>query len=323
MVQVRRFHPDDRPAVDRIIALRDRSDGYPALSEHKAIRLGSAAAGGGAEWVLVDAPEAAGGRIFGYAQAAVHRSPLGGTSDRTEIEVVVAPDDIVAGVAADLATGSPDTVDATPAQVGRTMALIKEALADTAGDGIRTVWAWRAADVVAVTALGLAPVRSLLEMRRPLPLVRTWSAPPGIEIRTFRPGSDEDTWLEMNNAAFAGHPENGSLDRSDLAIRMAQPWFDPAGFLMAWGPGNRLLGSCWTKLHDDGVGEIYIVGVAPDGQGAGLGTALVIAALDDLHHRQGAIQAQLYVEEANTGAVAFYQGLGFTTVRTLREYTSG
>ena len=74
-------------------------------------------------------------------------------------------------------------------------------------------------------------------MKRPLgnrPL-RKARVPAGIEIRTFRPGTaDELDWLTTNAEAFADHPEQGRLTAEDLAERMAEPWFDPEGFFVAY-----------------------------------------------------------------------------------------
>ena len=51
---------------------------------------------------------------------------------------------------------------------------------------------------------------------------------PTLEVRAFRPG-DEAELLRVNAAAFAHHPEQGSMDAAELAERMAEPWFDPDG----------------------------------------------------------------------------------------------
>ena len=67
---------------------------------------------------------------------------------------------------------------------------------------------------------------------------------------------------------------------SDLRARMAEDWFDPAGFLLAERPdGGGLLGFHWTKIHPrtgshPSIGEVYVVGVTPQAQGTGLGKAL-------------------------------------------------
>ena len=87
-------------------------------------------------------------------------------------------------------------------------------------------------------------------------------------------GADEDAWLAVNAAAFAGHSEQGRWTRADLLAREAEPWFDPAGFLLAERE-NVLLGFHWTKVHADGMGEVYVLGVDPAAHGLGLGSALL------------------------------------------------
>src|SRR5690606_19417282 len=75
--------------------------------------------------------------------------------------------------------------------------------------------------------LGFSPERRLLIMARPLPADEAPQFPEGIAVGPFRRGVDEQAWLEVNNAAFTGHPENGDLTREDLERRMAMDWFDP------------------------------------------------------------------------------------------------
>jgi mycothiol synthase len=141
-------------------------------------------------------------------------------------------------------------------------------------------------------------------------------------VTNFRMGVDERAWLAANNAAFAGHPENGSMTRRDLERRIAQPWFDPEGFFLAW-EGSEVAGSCWTKVHDDGVGEIYIVGVTPGWEGRGLGSALVCHGLDYLASVRHASQAMLFVEDSNERAIALYEKLGFRHARMLEAFKFG
>ena len=84
--------------------------------------------------------------------------------------------------------------------------------------------------------LGLTLFRELRQMRRPLTdfdAARADSSPPGVSVRTFVPGQDDAAWLAVNAAAFAHHPEQGSLTQRDLDDRMAEPWFDPEGFFLA------------------------------------------------------------------------------------------
>ncbi|MFJ4865818.1 MULTISPECIES: mycothiol synthase [unclassified Streptomyces] len=163
--------------------------------------------------------------------------------------------------------------------------------------------------------LGLTLFRELRQLRRPLtdgaPLPEP-VLPPGVSVRTFVPGADDAAWLAANAAAFAHHPEQGSLTRRDLEDRIAQPWFDPKGFFLAERDGE-LVGFHWTKVHAaERLGEVYVVGVRPGAQGGGLGKALTAIGLRHLA-AQGLPTAMLYVDADNPAALSVYEGLGFTT----------
>ncbi|MEC4576330.1 mycothiol synthase [Streptomyces virginiae] len=163
--------------------------------------------------------------------------------------------------------------------------------------------------------LGLTLFRELRQLRRPLaegaPLPDP-VLPPGVTVRTFQPGTDDAAWLAANAAAFAHHPEQGSLTQRDLDDRIAQPWFDAKGFFLAERDGE-LVGFHWTKVHAaDQLGEVYVVGVLPGAQGGGLGKGLTAIGLQHLA-AQGLPTAMLYVDADNPAALAVYEGLGFTT----------
>lgn len=161
--------------------------------------------------------------------------------------------------------------------------------------------------------VGIEPVRSLHEMRRPLPHDRHAT----IATRPFLPGTDDAEWIQVNNRAFAGHGEQGGWTPDVLRLRMDEPWFDPEGFRIHERDG-RIAGFCWTKLHtelDPVVGEIYVIAVDPDFHGEGLGTELTLAGLDSITAR-GVMVANLYVDAGNTPAVALYDRLGFEIHRT-------
>lgn len=161
--------------------------------------------------------------------------------------------------------------------------------------------------------LGLAPERTLHEMRMVLPLDERAR----IATRAFEPGRDDDEWLAVNNRAFAGHGEQGGWTADTLALRLAEPWFDAEGFRVHERDG-RIAGFCWTKLHrelDPAIGEIYVIAVDPDYQGLGLGRQLTLAGLDAIA-TQGVGVANLYVDADNAAAMALYTRLGFAVRRT-------
>jgi mycothiol synthase len=186
------------------------------------------------------------------------------------------------------------------------------------------LWIWAHGEHPAALRLaqraGLARQRELFQLRRgladPLPV---HDIPPRVKLRAFVPGEDEAEVVQVNNRAFAWHPEQRRWDISELTVREAQPWFDPKGFLLAVDPAGRLLGFHWTKVHPDGFGEVYVLAVDPDAQGTGLGGALTMAGLAHLRE-QGAPEAILYVESDNAAALRTYHKLGFAHHHTDVEF---
>ncbi|MBP2475860.1 mycothiol synthase [Crossiella equi] len=200
--------------------------------------------------------------------------------------------------------------------LGRELA---ESLVARAGQGLR---AWAHGDHPAATRiadhLGFRRARDLWRMRMTftgdLPDRAT---PDGVDLRTFRPGQDEEAVVAVNNRAFSWHPEQGGWTTEDVLTREAESWFDANGFFLAERDG-QLLGFHWTKVHsarpDTGgepIGEVYVVGVDPAAQGGGLGQVLTLAGLRHLREL-GLPAVMLYVESDNTAAIRVYEKLGFS-----------
>jgi mycothiol synthase len=207
-------------------------------------------------------------------------------------------------------------------------ALAEAALGDETVAGSRIlVWVFGADGTAErfMAASGFRRERELHQMRAELPIAVGPDWPEGVDVRPFRPGVDEETWLAVNNRAFADDPDQRGWTLDTLRRREEEACFDPAGFLLAWRD-DALAGFCWTRLHPaapphepDALGEIYVIGVDPDHQGIGLGRALVAGGLGSLHDR-GARVGMLFVDTANTAAIRLYEKLGFVATRVDRAY---
>ena len=138
--------------------------------------------------------------------------------------------------------------------------------------------------------------------------------PHNYQFITFDPEVHSDAWLELNNLIFAHHPDQGNWAMQDLENRMAENWFDPAGFFLAV-KGEEIVGFCWTKIHQDfvnqePVGELYVIGVDPDHAHQGIGRAVSVAAINYLVAK-GLKHSMLYVDADNEKGLALYTSLGF------------
>ncbi|MFA4840254.1 MAG: mycothiol synthase [Agrococcus sp.] len=176
--------------------------------------------------------------------------------------------------------------------------------------------AWSHGDLPAARAiaasLGMQRVRTLLQLRAPVP-----PAPSGPDrlpdgVRAFEP-ADASALLALNAAAFADHPEQGRMSADDLAARMAEPWHDDANLVVAEGTGSSgsagLDAFAWVKPGGD-IAELYVLGVSPTRQGAGLGRRMLSAAFVRMR-ALGATTAHLYVEGDNAPALTLYERAGF------------
>lgn len=176
------------------------------------------------------------------------------------------------------------------------------------GQALRA-WIFQPRLAEAAVRAGFSAERELYKLEVPLPTGMEPAYPEWVTVTQFRPGVDEAAWLDVNNRAFAGHPENGHWTTELLQERMAQPWFDPADLVMAWDQ-ERLVGFCWVKREHPGQGEIYVVAIGPEYQGRGIGRALVIDGISRMEE-VGDNVAFLYVDADNAVGLSLYRSLGF------------
>ncbi len=284
-------------AAAGLLAAAAIEDGIDPISEAAALRLHRRSSGRPATGVHLLAHDPK-GTLVGYAG-------LGDRAPRRTAEFAVHPEHRRRGVGGALLAALLDRVE-----------------------GPLRVWAHgeHPAALRLAQRAGLVRERELWQLRRRLAVpIPPRALPDGVTLRSFVPGEDETAVVRVNNRAFFWHPEQSQLDLSDLAVREAQPWFDPKGFLLAVDSHDRLLGFHWTKVHLDGRGEVYVLGVDPDAQGTGLGGALTAAGLEYLRER-GLAEVMLYVESDNAAALRTYRKLGFahhhTDVEFLRRWRS-
>ncbi len=289
------------PAVLSLLDEAERVDGARALSEQAELALRN------------------------HRESATHLGAFDGDRLVGYVQVADGPQVVAEGV-----------VDPEHRRRGIGSALLSAA--KSAANGPLYVWAHGGGEGARglLTGGGATRVRRLLQMSREIdPLsVPMATLPDGVRIRPFVIGQDEEALLQVNAAAFADHPEQGRMSLADLNDRIAEPWFDPAGLLLLETTDTgELLGFHWTKVHPatDGqpaVGEVYVIGLAPEGQGRGLGRTLVVIGLAHLAGPkatpQGPVsQVILYVEADNASALAIYTGLRFSISHVDEQYLLG
>ena len=277
--------------VLELIAETTRHDGVPPVAEHVLLHLRH---GGDKEdrHIIIEEKVDGEDRIVGYAHLDLTDEVEGPSA-----ELVIHPDFRSHGF-------------------GRALL---DRVSESAGARLRL---WSHGDLAGAQHLaesrGFIRIRTVVQMRRTLNLTLP-ALPPGITLRTFEVGKDEEEWLALNNRAFADHPDQGNWKRRDLEIRMKESWFDPRGMILAI-EDSQIRGFCWVKIHGgtrhhdhdhDPIGEIYVMGVDPLAQKKGIGRAVTLAGLHFMQD-QGIFSAMLYVDAANESALALYRSLGFT-----------
>jgi mycothiol synthase len=292
--------PDELAEISRLLEAAATAHNHAPLAEDRWLRL---KAGDKGVRYLLDRT-GPGSSLVGYAQLTAERARPGAWA----LDIVTDPRARDGGEAS-------------------RSALLHIALGEVGDGGGGSVEWWvakpdRSHDELAEAA-GLAPGREVVQMRRTLGGTGNSGVNgEAIPTRPFRPGADEEAWLAVNNRAFAGHPDQGEWTLADIRAREHQLWFDPGGFLLHEHDG-RLAAFCWTKVQfagDRPVGEIYVIAVDPDFQGAGLGKGIAVAGLRYLASR-GITLATLYVDSSNTAARRLYERLGFTVDHIDRAYT--
>jgi mycothiol synthase len=283
-----------RAQIEALAAKAEAADGRPPLNENV--------------WLDLEHPRPDSAGFFVDGNNAYAHIARADTTDarRWSLGIVVAPD-----------------ARATNARVTAIAAAVDHVARH--GGGLVTCWIAGATDddTADLAACDFSIDRELHELRVPLPIVERPQLSARFAVRTFEPGRDDEAWVEVNNRAFAGHAEQGGWTIDTLERRIAEAWFDPNLFLLAFDD-DGLAGFNWCKVHaatahDPTLGEIFVIGIDPRAQGTGLGRALAITGLDRLHDC-GIKSGSLFVAAENVAALKLYHSLGFTVHRTDRAY---
>src|ERR1700728_3482450 len=131
--------------------------------------------------------------------------------------------------ARDGSTGLHVVVDPAAASPSLHAGLVRRALEEVPPEFPVHLWVMQAGpgDDERAGAEGFVPERDLLQMRVPLPLAHdVVAATRPLATRPFVPGRDEGPWLETNNRAFVGHPEQSGWTLGELRERMAADWVE-------------------------------------------------------------------------------------------------
>lgn len=208
--------------------------------------------------------------------------------------------------------------------------LARASIDQSFADGRARVNAWAHGTSTAASTLaaqlGMSAVREIHRLGiSPADARTTPALPAGTILTTFTPGEQgENEWIDLNRAAFVGHPEQSSLTKQDFLDRMQEAWFAADGILISRDAHGESTGYCWTKItpanHGIGsVGEIYALGVRPEQSGRGIGKALLDAGLEYLC-AHGVTDIILYVDGTNVRALELYKRRGFTKRSTDTQF---
>jgi mycothiol synthase len=207
------------------------------------------------------------------------------------------------------------TLRRTPGSQTATAALLREMLEGTHDDdaaSVTEVWlrGAEASDLAVADELGFAPVRTLQVLRADvtdLDAVERAPLPAGVTARHSHE-SDVDALARLLGEVYPAGAR--AWDAEGLRIRRASPWFRDEDVLLAIGEDGALAAVHWMKRRDAMTGEVHNLAVHPQRQGIGLGAAMLDLGLAHLTE-VGCREVLLWVDAANTAALAVYASRGF------------
>jgi mycothiol synthase len=168
----------------------------------------------------------------------------------------------------------------------------------------------------------MRPARYFLEMvYAPLKDIPEPRLPPGIAVRTWMRGQDDEAVWAVFNEAFADHWDFIPVPLEEWLYWVNLPRFRPELNLLAVA-GEEIAGICLCDINEEHIarigrkeGWVDILGVRRPYRHRGLGRALLLAGLHALKEA-GMESAALGVDaESLTGATRLYESVGFVERR--------
>ena len=274
-----------QPSIESFLASLEVVDGYPALSEAKLAALSDPQAS-----ILITEQD----RIVAVGACATHIQVDGTT--RTALETAL--------------ERSMRFAEFESVVLDATVALVRD-------EKFVSIWSNRRSLDRVLESRGYGVVRTLALMATDLP-IRDLDAPDSFTVHTFTP-NDTAGFVAANRLAFAGHREAASLDEEDVARMQQQPWFDADGLFLI-EDSSGLVGFCWTRVHANGDGEIFRIGVIPVSEGSGAGRVALRCGFDYLRDHQDVTRGVLWVDTSNDRAMRLYTSAGMEVERTISEF---
>lgn len=309
-LRLRRPRPEDTGAVAALHAAAERTRTGQVRTRPEDVRIRWLGLDGLQDVLLVEHPDAS-PPLIGIGEYAVELDLLD-EATVLHVEGQVHPDWTGRGIATLLLERADGRARAAAEATGTGAAVVRTTVVD--GDDRARAWFGRR---------GFVTTRHLLEMRLELDRdVPRPAWPPGVHVRTFRLGRDEQRAWAVHRLAFEDVPTHLPLTLEewveDRVLR--DPAFEPSLTFLATTADGLVVGLAVCRAGADGAAEdgfIRDLGVVPEWRGTGIGMALLLQALRTFRAR-GLTGAALDVDDVTIGpAVRLYERAGMRVTRRI------